>query len=250
MAINRPNNRFFNRASRLQASTPPAIEHLSFASPDSCTESTAEHFRLEQAMIQQQAMLKDALSPHTPSPLPADADAIVTDTDILYLAGLQPQPVEWLCQPRHAATPLDDRVGEDGYFHWTGLSNLTPEGLLAAPPTGAGLPKRKFVAQRPRDCLQPGSQTQGSIKMPPSAMVSASPPYAAPNSISAFIAPKTENQVPGRGRCRLRRMSTRQSTRQDAQINYLSTLSIFMKQTTYLATLPNPHLKANECHCF
>jgi hypothetical protein len=39
-------------------------------------------------------------------------------------------------------------------------------------------------------------------------------------------------------------------TRQDAQINYLSTLSIFMKQTTYLATLPNPNLKANECHCF
>jgi hypothetical protein len=34
MAINRPNNRFFNRAFRLQASTPPAIEHLSFASLD------------------------------------------------------------------------------------------------------------------------------------------------------------------------------------------------------------------------
>ena len=67
MAINRPNNRFFNRAFRLQASTPPAIEHLSFASPDSCTESTAEHFSLEQAMIQQQAMMKDALSPHTPA---------------------------------------------------------------------------------------------------------------------------------------------------------------------------------------
>jgi hypothetical protein len=32
------------------------------------------------------------------------------------------------------------------------------------------------------------------------------------------------------------------STRQDAQINYLSTLSIFMKQTTYLATLPNPKI--------
>jgi hypothetical protein len=45
---------------------------------------------------------------------------------------------------------------------------------------------------------------------------------------------------------RLRRMSTRPSTRQDAQINYLSTLSIFVKQTTYLATLPNPHLQANE----
>jgi hypothetical protein len=33
-------------------------------------------------------------------------------------------------------------------------------------------------------------------------------------------------------------VSTLRSTRQDAQINYLSTLSIFMKQTTYLATLP------------
>jgi hypothetical protein len=44
-----------------------------------------------------------------------------------------------------------------------------------------------------------------------------------------------------------RRISTRRSTRQDAQINYLSTLSIFMKQTTYLATLPNPKSEANEC---
>src|SRR6266702_2390316 len=70
-------------------------------------------------------------------------------------------------------------------------------------------------------------------------MVSASPPCAAPNSISAFVAPKTENQVPGGGLCRFRRISTLRSTRQDAQINYLSTLSIFMKQTTYLATLPN-----------
>src|SRR5713226_206406 len=111
MAINRPNDRFFNRAFRLQASTPPAIEHLSFASPDSCTESAAEPSSLEQAMIPQQAMMKDALSPHTPSPLPADADATVTGTDIVCLA------------PR---------------------------------PTGAGLPKRKFAAQRFRDCLQPG----------------------------------------------------------------------------------------------
>ena len=45
------------------------------------------------------------------------------------------------------------------------------------------------------------------------------------------------------------RIGALRSTRQDAQINYLSTLSIFMKQTTYLATLPNPNLKANECHC-
>src|ERR1700733_7504981 len=70
-------------------------------------------------------------------------------------------------------------------------------------------------------------------------MVSASPPCAAPNSISAFVAPKTENQAPGGGLCRLRRISILRSTRQDAQINYLSTLTIFMKQTTYLATLPN-----------
>ena len=39
------------------------------------------------------------------------------------------------------APPLDYRIGEDGNFHWTGLSNLTPEDLLAARPTGAGLPK-------------------------------------------------------------------------------------------------------------
>jgi hypothetical protein len=117
MAINRPNDRFSNRAFLLQASTPPAIEHLSVASPDSCTESAAEPSSPEQAMIPQQAMMKDTLSPHTPSP-------------------------------------------------------------------------------------------------------------------------KTENQVPGGGLCCIRRISTLRSIRQDAQINYLSTLSIFMKQTTYLATLP------------
>jgi hypothetical protein len=61
--------------------------------------------------------------------------------------------------------PLDYRIGEDGNFHWTGLSNLTPEDLLAPRPTGAGLPKRKFAAQWLRDCLQPGSQTQGSIEI-------------------------------------------------------------------------------------
>jgi putative DNA primase/helicase len=63
------------------------------------------------------------------------------------------------------APPLDYRIGEDGDFQWTGLSNLTPEDLLAARPTGAGLPKRKFAAQWLRDCLQPGSQTQGSIEI-------------------------------------------------------------------------------------
>jgi len=63
------------------------------------------------------------------------------------------------------APPLDYRIGEDGNFHWTGLSNLTPEDLLAPRPTGAGLPKRKFAAQWLRHCLQLGSQTQGSIEI-------------------------------------------------------------------------------------
>jgi hypothetical protein len=176
MAINRLNNRFFNRAFRLQVSTPPAIEPLSFASADSCTESTAEHISqepsspepssLEQAMIPQQALMKDALSPHLPSPLPADADATATGTDILCPAGLQPQPVEWLRHHRRAAgTPLDFRIGADGNFDWTALSNLTPGDLLAPRPTSAGLPKRKFAPQWLRDCLQPGSQTQGSIEI-------------------------------------------------------------------------------------
>jgi hypothetical protein len=115
MAINRPNNRFFNRAFRLQASTPPAIEHLSFASADSCTESAAEPSTPEQAMIPQQAMMKDALSPHTPSPLPADPDATVTGTDIVYLADLQPQPVEWLAtQARRAKFDIGVRSSKDG----------------------------------------------------------------------------------------------------------------------------------------
>ncbi len=57
-----------------------------------------------------------------------------------------------------------------------------------------------------------------------------------------------EEAMTQHGHCRLRRMCTR-STRQDAQINYMSTLTIFVKQRTYLATLPNPHRKTNECHC-
>jgi hypothetical protein len=35
---------------------------------------------------------------------------------------------------------------------------------------------------------------------------------------------------------------TRRSPGQDAQINYMSTLAIFVKQRTYLATLANPNL--------
>src|ERR1700732_2425485 len=100
------------------------------SSPDPCTESTVESFSLEQAMIPQQAMSNDALSPRTPPPLPADADVTVTGTDGAW---------------------------------WRTL-------------------------------------------------------------------PPPEDQ-------------TRWSPRQDAQINYLSTLTIFVKQRTYLTTLPNPNLK-------
>jgi hypothetical protein len=63
------------------------------------------------------------------------------------------------------APPLDYRIGPAGNFYWTGLSNLTPQDLLAARPTGAGLPKRKFAAQWLRDYLQSGSQTQYSIEV-------------------------------------------------------------------------------------
>ena len=65
-------------------------------------------------MIPQQAMMNNALSPHTPSPLSADADATVTGTDILYLADLQPQPVEWLWQHSLAAGTLAMLSGEPG----------------------------------------------------------------------------------------------------------------------------------------
>jgi RecA-family ATPase len=65
-------------------------------------------------MIPQQALINDALSPHTPSPLPAGADATVTGTDIVYLADLPPQPVEWLWQHRLAAGTLAMLSGQPG----------------------------------------------------------------------------------------------------------------------------------------
>ena len=63
------------------------------------------------------------------------------------------------------AHSLDYRIGKAGNFHWTGLSNLTPEDLLAVRPTGAGLPPRKFAAQWLRDYLRDGSQTQGTVEI-------------------------------------------------------------------------------------
>jgi hypothetical protein len=167
------------------------------SSPDSCTKSAAEPFCLEQAMIPQQAMSNDPLSPHTPSPLPTDADATVTGTDMVYLADLPPQPVEWLWQQRLVAGALAMISGESGSGKpWVALATLR---------------RAKFdIGVRSSKDDKSGAWCW---TLPP------------------------------------RRIGTRRPTRQDAQINYLSTLSIFMKQTTYLATLPNPNLKANECHC-
>jgi hypothetical protein len=104
------------------------------------------------------------------------------------------------------APPLDYRIGEAGNFHWTGLSNLTPEDLLAARPTGAGLPKRKFAAQWLRDCLQPGSQTQGSIEVAAERDGVCIATLRRDKFDSALVVPKTENQVPGGGLCPLRRI--------------------------------------------
>src|ERR1700735_2069519 len=97
---------------RLPSVLQSAVRQHLFA--DSGIASTAEPSGLEQAMIPQQAMMKDAISPHTPSPLSADADATVTGTDIVYLADLQPQPVEWLWQHRLAAGTLAMLSGEPG----------------------------------------------------------------------------------------------------------------------------------------
>jgi hypothetical protein len=107
-----------------------------------------------------------------------------------------------------------------------------------------------MVNRWPLTGLQPGSQTQGSIEI-----------AAERDGVCIATLRRAKFDIGVRSSkdgksgacwwtCPFRRMSTRRSTRQDAQINYLSTLSIFMKQTTYLATLPNPNLKANECHCF
>jgi hypothetical protein len=164
------------------------------SSPGSCTECAVEPFRLEQAMISQQAVSNDPLSPHAPSPLPADADANVTGTDMIYRrppASTRRMALAAQAPHRHVSDAFPGvRIRKD-------LGTLTT------------LRRAKFDI--------------------------------------GVRSSKDGNQLPGGGLCPLRRMSTLRSTRQDAQINYLSTLSIFMKQTTYLATLPNP--KANECPC-
>jgi hypothetical protein len=197
---------------------------------------------LEQAMITQQPMMKDALSPHTSSPLPADENGTVTGTDIVYLADLEPQPVKWPRQHRLAAGTLAMLSGEPGSGKtWVALAIAAAltrgcdpfTGVLyasaehpaqsfnLASPASTEIPRAKAQVCRPMDARLPATwqPDPGALsRYPPSAMVSALPPCTVPNSISAFVAPKTKNQMPGGGICRLRRIITLRSTRQDAQL--------------------------------
>jgi hypothetical protein len=103
-------------------------------------------------------MTNDPRSPHTPSPLPADADATVTGTDIVYLAGLQPQPVEWLWQHRLAAGTLAMLSGKPGSGKtWAALATLRPAkfdiGVRSSKDAKSGawwwaLPLRRMITRR------------------------------------------------------------------------------------------------------
>jgi hypothetical protein len=65
-------------------------------------------------MIPQQAISNGPLSPQMPTPFPAHEDETVTGTDILYLADLQPQPVEWLWPHRLAVGTVAMLSGKPG----------------------------------------------------------------------------------------------------------------------------------------
>jgi hypothetical protein len=134
MTIDRPNDRFSNRAYRFQASTPPVIDHLSSSPADPVTAGAAAVPHPEQAIIE------DGLSPHTPSPSPAGSGATVTGTDIVSLADLQPQPVEWLWQHRLAAGTLAMLSGDPGSGKtWVALAIAAAMTSGRAPFTGEKL---------------------------------------------------------------------------------------------------------------
>jgi AAA domain len=63
------------------------------------------------------------------------------------------------------AQPLCYRIDPAGSFAWTGPSHITLEEMLADRPTGAGQPKRKFVAEWLRQNLQNGSRSQYMIEL-------------------------------------------------------------------------------------
>jgi AAA domain len=62
------------------------------------------------------------------------------------------------------APSLGYSIDDTGAFYWTGPSNLTPQELLADRPIGAGLPKRKLVAEWLRQNLLDGKRTQYNLE--------------------------------------------------------------------------------------
>jgi hypothetical protein len=198
-------------------------------------------------MIPQQNMMNDALSPHTPSPLPADADATVTGTDIVYLADLQPQPVVWLWQQRLAAGTLAMLSGDPGSGKtWVALASAAALTRGRDPFTGEKLkPATVLYASAEHPAAQVIQPRFAGLHGDPARLVilrralsasSVSSPDSALRDLEELQRRKIRRFVVDFAA--LRRMSALRSTRQDAQINYLSTLSILRKQTTYLATLP------------
>jgi len=87
-----------------------------------------------------------------------------------FLAGSSPDApsTSVLVQLKSNLGPLAPALGytidNAGRFTWTGVSNLTAEELLGRP-TGAGLPKRKFVAEWLRQHLRDGGRSQYSIEV-------------------------------------------------------------------------------------
>ena len=64
----------------------------------------------------------------------------------------------------HLAPSLGYSIQQAGAFHWTGPSNLAPEDLQTDRPIGAGLPRRKLVAEWLRQNLRNGPLSQGAVE--------------------------------------------------------------------------------------
>ena len=95
-------------------------------------------------------MIEDTISTHIPPPLAAESDAIVTTTDTVTLADLQPQPVEWLWQHRLAAGTLAMLSGGPGSGKtWVALAIAAAMTTGRAPYTGDKLkPCTSFTPPR------------------------------------------------------------------------------------------------------
>jgi hypothetical protein len=62
------------------------------------------------------------------------------------------------------APSLGYKIDDAGGFSWTGPSKLTAEEILADRPIGAGLPRRKLVAEWLRQNLLDGQRSQYNIE--------------------------------------------------------------------------------------